>query len=174
MADTNTATAYEAGLLARRAGRGIDANPYHVMDTKMRGAWGMGWTDGAIIFAYTREEALADGVLIDAGDMAREVGFKVPVAITGAAWLDCVTWTEFDKRKCYQDEAGRLWDLLYMAGLAVRAAARKNDRTEVLYTFYRVPRGGRGMTAKKVTLKICSGAGDTGEHVITIMLPDED
>ena len=39
---------------------------------------------GKVISVYTRAQALADGVLIDAGPMAREAGFRWPVAITAA------------------------------------------------------------------------------------------
>ena len=45
---------------------------------------------GQVISVYTRAQALAEGVLIDAGPMAREAGFRWPVAITAAAWDDCV------------------------------------------------------------------------------------
>ena len=41
---------------------------------------------GDVIFTYTRAQALADGVLIDAGALAQEAGFRLPVAITAAAW----------------------------------------------------------------------------------------
>ena len=39
---------------------------------------------GPIIYAYTRSQALADGVLVDVTEIAREVGFKLPVALTEA------------------------------------------------------------------------------------------
>jgi hypothetical protein len=62
---------------------------------------------GEVIAIYTRSEALADGVLIDASAMAREAGFKWPVAITAAAWEDCVAWTESDsERQTHQDQSG--------------------------------------------------------------------
>ena len=54
---------------------------------------------GEVISIYTRAQALADGILIDAGSMAREAGFKWPVAITVAAWEDCVAWTESDSER---------------------------------------------------------------------------
>ena len=47
-----------------------------------------------IIYVYTRAQALEDGVLIDVSDTAREAGFKCPVALTSAAYADCVEWTE--------------------------------------------------------------------------------
>ncbi|WTE31817.1 hypothetical protein OH735_00045 [Streptomyces sp. NBC_01618] len=41
-----------------------------------------------IIHAYTRARALADGVLVAAdADLAREAGFRVPVALTSAVWV---------------------------------------------------------------------------------------
>ena len=79
---------------------------------------------GPVISTYSRAQAIDDGVLIDAGSMAREAGFKWPVAATSAAWCDCVAWSEIDNQKqTYQDESGRLWDVLIMAVQAIRAAS---------------------------------------------------
>mgnify|MGYP000128521510 CR=1 FL=1 len=64
---------------------------------------------GEVISTYSRAQALEDGVLIDAGHMAKEAGFRWPVAITAAAWDDCVAWTDEDSRtQVPQDLAGRL------------------------------------------------------------------
>jgi hypothetical protein len=35
-------------------------------------------------------DGLRDGVLIDVSAVAREAGFKFPVALTAAAWAKCV------------------------------------------------------------------------------------
>ena len=79
---------------------------------------------GEVISVYTRAQALADGVLIDAGAMVHESGFRWPVALTAAAWNDCVKWTEADnERQIHQDPSGRLWDVLFMAAYAARNAA---------------------------------------------------
>jgi len=68
---------------------------------------------GEPISIYTRRQALDDGVLVDVSEMAREAGFRFPVALTRAAWEDCVSWSDADsKRQTHQDEAGRLWDVL--------------------------------------------------------------
>ena len=68
---------------------------------------------GDVIYAYTRAQALADGVLVDVSETAREAGFRWPVAMTRAGWENCVAWTEDDSRhQVLQDEAGRLWDVL--------------------------------------------------------------
>jgi len=128
---------------------------------------------GDVISTYTRAQALEDGVLIDAGPMAEEVGFKYSVAITSAAWSDCVAWDEDDNQKqVYQDQSGRLWDVLYMAAHAVRVSTSISN--QILYQLYQVPCNGKAVKAKSVTLKLVIGPGDQGEPVNTIMLPDED
>lgn len=128
---------------------------------------------GEVISTYTRDQAIEDGVLIDTGSMAREAGFKWPVAITADAWADCVAWTEDDSdRQLHQDQSGRLWDVLFMASHAIRTGSGSGDR--LLFQLYRVPRNGRSMEAELTTLKLIVGPGDQGEPVITILLPNED
>ena len=39
-------------------------------------------TEPKLISSYTRSEALADGVLVDVTETAREAGFVIPVALT--------------------------------------------------------------------------------------------
>ena len=128
---------------------------------------------GEVISAYTRAQALADGVLIDAGPMAREAGFRWPVAVTAAAWEDCVAWSERDcDRQTHQDQSGRLWDVLFMAAYAARANAEAGP--ELRFELYRVSRDGRSTEAELTTLKLIVGPGDDGEPVMTILLPNED
>lgn len=126
-----------------------------------------------VIHSYTRAEAIADGVLVDVTETAKEAGFVWPVAITRAAWEDCVEWSDEDsKRQTYQDLSGRLWDVLWMASFAIRSS--KGDACQFLYELFRVPRGGRGQKARRATLKLITGPGDSGEPVVTILLPHED
>ena len=128
---------------------------------------------GDVIYSYTRAQAIEDGVLVDAGPMAQEAGFKWPVALTSAVWEDCVAWTDDDSRKKpFQDQSGRLWDVLYMASHAIRTSKDSGDR--MMFQLYRVPRDGHSTEAVLVTLKLIVGPGDAGEPVITILLPDED
>ena len=95
------------------------------------------------------------------------------MAFTSAAWCDCVDWSEIDNEKqAYQDESGRLWDVLFMASHAIRAASDSGDRRN--FSLYRVPRNGQSQEAEEVTLKLIVGPGDQGEPVITILLPNED
>ena len=128
---------------------------------------------GNVISTYTRAQAIEDGVLIDVGSMAKEAGFKWPVALTADAWADCVAWTEDDsQQQVYQDQSGRLWDLVFMASHAIRSSKDSGDR--LLFQLYRVPRDGHSTDAVLVTLKLIVGPGDSGEPVISILLPDED
>lgn len=128
---------------------------------------------GEVIYSYTRAQAIDDGVLIDATEMARDAGFKWPVALTVAAWSDCVAWSDVDnERQVYQDQSGRLWDVLFMASFAVRTA--NNANRQLQFDLQRIPRNGRSTTSQRLTLKLILGPGDGGEPVITIMLPGED
>ena len=128
---------------------------------------------GNVISTYTRAQAIEDGVLVDPGSMAKEAGFKWPVALTTNAWADCVVWTDADStQQIHQDQAGRLWDVLYMASHAIRTSKDSGDR--MLFQLYRVPRDGQSMEAELVTLRLIVGPGDVGEPVITILLPHED
>jgi len=127
---------------------------------------------GETIHSYTREQAIADGFLVDVTETAREAGFSIPVALTRAVWEDCVEWNDTDsKRQTHQDLSGRLWDVINMAFFVARM--RKNQ-SSFLYQVYRVPRGGRGKKARKIILKSVIGPGDQGESAITIMQPNED
>jgi hypothetical protein len=70
-----------------------------------------------VIHSYTRAGAIRDGVLLDVSATANEAGFKYPVALTAAAWAKCVA---VPPGVLCQDEAGRLWDLLWQLARAVR------------------------------------------------------
>lgn len=126
---------------------------------------------GEVIYAYTRQQAIEDGYLVDVSAQAREAGFGCSVALTRAAWEGCVGWSDADsQRQTYQDESGRLWDVLWMAA----RAAMRGAGDQVQFQLYRVPRGGRGMRARLTSLAMHIGPGDHGEAVITIMVPGED
>jgi hypothetical protein len=126
----------------------------------------------AFIHGYTRAQALADGVLVDVTETAREAGFRIPVAITAAAWSKTVQWSEVDsERQTHQDEAGRLWDVLWMSYVAAR---RASGGCRVSVPLQVVPRGGRGRRPRSTALHMVIGPGDEGEPVITLMNPDED
>jgi hypothetical protein len=105
--------------------------------------------------------------------MAREAGFKWPVALTADTWAECVVWANDDStQQVHQDQSGRLWDVLYMASHAIRTSKDSGDR--ILFQLYRVPRDGQSVEAELITLRLIVGPGDSGEPVITILLPHED
>jgi hypothetical protein len=127
---------------------------------------------GDVISTYTRAQAIEDGVLIDISPIAKTAGFEWPVAMTASAWADCVAWSDTDSRtQVYQDESGRLWDVIFMAFQAICLSKEAGDR--LLFRLYRVPRDGRSMEAELTTLKLIVGPGDRGEPVMTILLSNE-
>ncbi len=129
--------------------------------------------DCNVISVYTRENAIDDGVLVDVSEMAKEAGFKIPVAMTSTLWNDCVAWSDEDskKQKTHQDQDGRLWDVLYMAILAAKGAG---SNRQVPVRVYRIKRDGQSQQATMMTFKSHIGSGDQGEAVITLMLMNED
>ena len=130
--------------------------------------------DWPVIHAYTRAEALADGVLVDVTATAKEAGFKVPTAVTASVFSECIEWTEQDAKKSrtYQDQAGRLWDVLYLAAAMARSL-RGRHQNQLLYKLRVVPRPGHDHPRLR-TLKLVIGPGDNAEPVATIMRTDED
>ncbi|MCF3643318.1 hypothetical protein LXM94_25525 [Rhizobium sp. TRM95111] len=133
------------------------------------------FTDDDLIHSYSRAEAIADGGLIDVTETAREAGFTISVAVTAAVWADCVAWSDEDghRKGTVQDEAGRLWDVVWMAS---RAARKPSNHAKQVSPFvvYRVPRPGRGRMPRLVVLALRIGPGDAGEPVITITTQNED
>jgi hypothetical protein len=121
-----------------------------------------------LIHRYSRADALRDGVLIDVTPTAREAGIRWPVALTAAVGAKCVA--VLPGVLC-QDEAGRLWDLLWMLRCAVRGDSGAGPAAR--FTLH-VRNDNRNRTPPLVHLKALTGPGDRGEPVITIMLPQED
>ena len=82
-----------------------------------------------VIYAYTREDAINDGVFVDASEMAKEAGIKYPVAITSNLYH---THINPDPMPTGQDKKGRLWDLLNMFAFSVKAG--KSDGNFMKFT----------------------------------------
>ena len=122
-------------------------------------------TKGDFIHSYSRRQALEDGALVDAYPMAAEVGYRVPVAFTSAAWERCVTVPD---GVTGQDEAGRLWDVLSVLMFRIRLGG---SATSELHFVLSVQDDARVET---VELKAVCGPDDDGSPCLTIMLPDED
>jgi hypothetical protein len=120
-----------------------------------------------LIHRYTRADAIRDGVLIDVSETAREAGIRWPVALTAAAWGRCVT---VPPGVVFQDEAGRLWDVLTMLRFAVRRSSEgaREERFGVC-----VRNDNRDRTPPLVRLKALCGPDDDGGPCLTVMMPDE-
>lgn len=123
---------------------------------------------GEPIHTYTRAQALEDGILVDVSELAREAGFRLPVAMTRTVWENCVAWS--GNQRAQQDQTGRQYDILWMASLA----ARRGQGRRVTFQVYRVPNDGRSKRAQLVLLDMHIGPGDTADPVITITIPGED
>lgn len=117
-----------------------------------------------LIHSYTRAQAIADGTLIDVSTTAREAGIRFPVALTRAVFAQFV---EVPAGVTCQDEAGRLWDIVWMLRCSIA-------RTEGSVCRFVVHVRNDNRKPKPVQLKAICGPGDDAEPVITIMLPDED
>lgn len=127
---------------------------------------GATWSDDDVISIYSRADAIDDGVLVDVTPLAREAGYRVPVAITAglhAALSDIPAGSG-------EDYVGRLWDLLNVSVRMARRVPRSSDRIHYEMVLNRPghPRG-----AYLAVWSLC-GPGDAGEPVVTIMLADED
>lgn len=120
-----------------------------------------------MIYSYTRAEALADGVLIDVSETAREAGFKIPVAITAAVFA---VLNPDDKARAFgQDFAGRLWDLLFVGRAACLA---KSDDDMAEWTI--LIQDGPGRRWNLDVWARITAEGPNGEPCITIMRKGED
>ncbi|MCS5712781.1 hypothetical protein HT99x_015180 [Candidatus Berkiella aquae] len=74
---------------------------------------------GEMIYAYSRAQAIEDGELVDVSDMAKRSGFKIPVAVTRAVWVQYIEWADKDNdRQTIQDQSSRLRDVLWMLYVA--------------------------------------------------------
>ena len=123
---------------------------------------------GEVIYAYTRAQAIEDGVLVDLTEWASETGFSVPVTCTMTIWDKYVVPPD-RTRECGQSERGRAHDLLWMLLNAIRRGGGAQDQVQFEVIFLMASE--RHETAR---LKAVCGPGDQGELVITIMLPHED
>ena len=120
---------------------------------------------GPVISAYSRAQAIEDGVLVDVSEMAREAGISVPTAVTAAVWAEFVKVPDGVEG---QDERGRLWDILNMFSWAARRGAKSDT------VLFDVLVRNDNTAARPIALKAICGPGDTAEPVMTIMRPYED
>lgn len=130
------------------------------------------FTDADLIHVHTRAQLLADGDLIDVSETAREAGVRWPVALTRAVHADCVAWTRTD---LYQDEPGRLWDVMSMLVHRLRIAAHRDEDGDALpFVVYRLAPDATDYEPTVARLVARVDGGDDGEPVITVLTEGED
>ena len=123
---------------------------------------------GGIIYAYTRAQAVADGVQVDVTKTAQEAGIKYPMFLTRAVYD---AYVAVPPGVTAQDEAGRLWDLVWMTRWAILRARPGVQRLPVaLYV------RNDNRAAKLVKLIAQCGPTDMDDPApaITVMLVGED
>lgn len=103
----------------------------------------------------TRAQSMAEGKLLDVSEQAYGFGFRVPVAISKAAWSDTVQWDHGG----VQDESGCFADVLSLGVDSVKAPAEHNVNT-CQYTVYRTPNQPGAPEAEEAHLRIVCTAGD--------------
>jgi hypothetical protein len=118
-----------------------------------------------LIYTYTRQEAIEDGVLVDVSETAKEAGFKYPVAVTRSIWNEIIE-PDAIAQTHGEDAPGRLWDVLWM----LKCASRNSSGDTLIYSLLATKDGRKHIRKLKA---VCS-PGDMPEPVITIMLPEED
>ena len=123
---------------------------------------------GPVISSYTRAQAVVDGVQIEVSAKARQAGIRFPVFLTRAVYDAYVTVPPGVEG---QDEVGRIWDLVWMVGYAIRKSRGAGNRLPVaLY----VRNDNRGPRLVKL-VAVCGPLDfDDPQPAITVMLRTED
>ena len=122
---------------------------------------------GPAIYTYTRSQTIADGFQVEVSKVAREAGILYPVFLTRAVYDNYVT---VPPGVTAQDEAGRLWDIVWMLRFAIRKAQLETRLPVALYV--------RNDNQRARLIKLIATCGpldiDDPQPAITVMLPDED
>src|SRR5438552_8573630 len=88
------------------------------MSTDHNNAAGQSGSDfGPVIYGYSRAQAVADGVQVEVTKTAQEAGITFPVFLTRTVFDSFVA---VPPGVTCQDEAGRLWDIVWMLRFAIR------------------------------------------------------
>jgi hypothetical protein len=122
---------------------------------------------GEVIYAYTRAQAVADGFQVEVTKVAQEAGIRFPVFLTRTVYEAYVT---VPPRVSGQDEAGRLWDIVWMLRFAIRKASQGQARLP--FALYVRNDNSRPRLVKLVAQ--CGPLDRDPQPAITVMMPDED
>ncbi len=119
----------------------------------------------------TRKQAIEDGVLIDITDTAKEIGFISSVAVTSTVWHGYIVPAK-EIEYFGQSVKGRVWDVISRLYFQIQCS----EATDVIHfkTVFMMPEERHLYKQETIELKAVVSAGDNGEPVLTIMLPEED
>lgn len=123
---------------------------------------------GPVIYSYTRAQAVADGFQVEVTKTAREAGITFPVFLTRSVFD---AYVAVPPGVTGQDEAGRLWDIVWMLRLAARRATAGKPR--LMFALY-VRNDNRAQRLVKLIATCGPLDIDDPQPAITVMLPDED
>jgi len=120
-----------------------------------------------VISVCTRRQALSDVCLVDVSELAREAGFKWPVAVTDNLYHSYIV-PALALVADGQSIQGRLWDALMVLRHAIRSS---KDDTYLRFTvlFQMSP----GADPIPVELVSVAGPDDDGSPCLTLMLPED-
>jgi hypothetical protein len=123
---------------------------------------------GEIIYSYSRAQAIADGVQVEVTKTAQEAGIKFPMFLTRAVFDNYVAVPD---GVTGQDEAGRLWDVVWMLRFAILKA--QPGQTRLPFALY-VRNDNRAPRLIKLVAHCGALDMDDPQPAITVMMPDED
>lgn len=87
-----------------------------------------------IIHSYSRQQAIADGVLVDIekefSGLSTQAGFKFPIALTARAFSRYVALNP-NAEKAGEDPKGRLWDVLWMLKVRIKILKLSNKKLDI-------------------------------------------
>ena len=121
-----------------------------------------------VIYSYIRAQAVVDGVQVVVTKTANEAGIKFPVFLTRTVFD---AYVAVPPDVAGQDEAGRLWDIVWMLRFAILRSRPGTDR---------IPGGlyVRNDNRRATLIKLVAMCGpldiDDPQPAITVMMPDED
>jgi hypothetical protein len=125
-----------------------------------------------LIDAYSRQQAVEDGVLVDmdtadfgngetGNTLRKQAGIKLPIAFTSTLFARINPNKEQIKNG--QSLLGRYWDVLNVFRFMSKA---HKETDQFIFTV--------SVSRRNVQVKVVVSGGDDGEPVLTFMFPDED
>jgi len=99
-----------------------------------------GFDDFEVISAYSSEQAVEDGVLVNLSELFKkevdECGILIPIYCSSSVFNNYIKLTPAAER-ALNDEKGRAWDLLFMSRQALKIASKEgNIGKNIYFKFY--------------------------------------